>query len=225
MASSRPIMLGAAAFLVAAQYLVVPAASASDSQEGQAIGEHRASPQVYYKEPPPPHTLGKPFELMDHDGKTVTNASYPGKWLVMFFGFTGCRESCPVGLDALGTALDALGPEADKVQPLFVDVSLEEPDFIGLKQFVSNFHPKLVGLTGTRAQNFTVVRDFKVRREYGRMMMVRGSKETGMRMNHTSYFYIVDPQGVTRGYFMHDLEPKKMAETIAAHLKRQQASN
>jgi protein SCO1/2 len=225
MASSKSTMLGAAALLIAAQYLVAPGASADDSQEGQAIGAQTASPQMYYKEPPPPHTLGKPFDLLDHDGKTVTNASYPGKWLVMFFGFTGCRESCPVGLDALGAALDALGSEADKVQPLFVDVSLEEPDFIGLKQFVSNFHPKFVGLTGTRAQNFTVVRDFKVRREYGRMMMVRGTKETGMRMNHTSYFYIVDPKGVTRGYFLHDLPPEKMAETIEAHLRRQQASN
>lgn len=224
MASFRPIMLGAVALLMAAQNLVAPEARAID-QQGQAVGEYTASPQVYYKEPPSPHTLGKPFELLDHDGKTVTNASYPGKWLVMFFGFTGCRESCPVGLDALGTALDALGAEADKVQPLFVDVSLEEPDFIGLKQFVSNFHPKLVGLTGTRAQNFTVVRDFKVRREYGRMMMVRGTKETGMRMNHTSYFYLVDPTGVTRAYFLHDLPPEKMAETMGAHLKRQQVSN
>jgi protein SCO1/2 len=223
MAASKLFTIGATALLMAAQNLGAPDASASDRHRGQLIGEYETSKQVYVKEPPPPQTLGKPFELMDHNGRTVTNASYPGKWLVVFFGFAGCRESCPIGLDAIGTALDALGPNADKVQPLFVDVSMDEPDLAGLKQFVGNFDPRIIGLTGTRAQTFAVVRDFKVRREYA--MMNYSAKETGPRLNHTSYFYLVDPQGVTRAYFYHNLEPEKMAETIGLHLKRQQASN
>ncbi|GEO17693.1 hypothetical protein MAE02_53890 [Microvirga aerophila] len=114
--------------------------------------------------------------------------------------------------------MDALGPDTDEVQPLFVDVSMEKPDIAGLAQFVSNFHPKLVGLTGTRAQTFAVVRDFKVRREYA--MTNYSTKETGPRLNHTSYFYLVDPEGVTRAYFYHNLSPERMALTMRLHLKR-----
>jgi cytochrome oxidase Cu insertion factor (SCO1/SenC/PrrC family) len=159
---------------------------------------------------------------MDHNGQAVTNASYPGKWLLVFFGFTGCRESCPTGLENMTAALEALGADAEQVQPLFIDVSMEEPDIAGLKQFVSNFNPRLVGLTGTRAQTFAAVRDFKVRREYA--MTNYSSRETGLRINHTTYFYLVDPQGVTRAYFYHNLPPERMALTMGLHMRKQRAS-
>jgi protein SCO1/2 len=156
---------------------------------------------------------------MDHTGRMVTNASYPGKWLLINFGFTGCRESCPTGLVNMAAALDRLGIDADRIQPLFIDFSMEEPDLKGLAQFVENFHPRLVGLTGTRAQTFAAVRQFKVRREYA--MTNYSSKETGPRINHTTYFYLVDPQGVTRAYFYHDLAPEEMAGTMRRHLMRE----
>jgi cytochrome oxidase Cu insertion factor (SCO1/SenC/PrrC family) len=210
--------IGAAALFVMAQSLFASASFAHEGHRGVLLGEKESSKQVYQKEPPAPQSLGRPFELMDHNGRTVTNASYSGKWLLIFFGFTGCRESCPTGLVSMAAAMDALGPDTDEVQPLFVDVSMEKPDIAGLAQFVSNFHPKLVGLTGTRAQTFAVVRDFKVRREYA--MTNYSAKETGPRLNHTSYFYLVDPEGVTRAYFYHNLSPERMALTMRLHLKR-----
>jgi protein SCO1 len=213
--------IGAAAVLAGLLGLLTPA-SAHEGHHHAAVGAMEASPQVYFKAPPPPETLGRPFELMDHHGQTVTNASYKGKWLLIFFGFAGCREACPTGLVSMGAALDTLGEEADRVQPLFVDVSMEEPDTTGLAQFVSNFHPRLVGLTGTRAQTFATVRDFKIRREYA--MANYSSKETGPRINHTTYFYLVDPEGVTRAFFDHTLAPERMALTIGLHMKRRSTS-
>lgn len=222
MAAPQTLKFGATALLVVAQGLIAPAVLGDERHRDHVHGETAASKQGYQSEPPRPQTIGRPFELMDHNGKTVTNASYPGKWLVLFFGFAGCREACPTGLDNLSAAMDALGSDADQIQPLFVDVSMEKPDIAGLAQFVSNFHPKLVGLTGTRAQTFAVVRDFKVRRSYA--MMNYSSKETGPRLNHTTYFFLVDPEGVTRAYFYHNIAPEEMAETISSHLKPQEAS-
>ncbi len=210
--------IAAAALFSSVQCIAASASFAHEGHRGVLLGETESSKQVYQKEAPAPHTLGRPFELIDHNGRTVTNASYSGKWLLVFFGFTGCRESCPTGLVNMAAAMDALGPDTDEVQPLFVDVSMEKPDIAGLAQFVSNFHPKLVGLTGTRAQTFAVVRDFKVRREYA--MTNYSAKETGPRLNHTSYFYLVDPEGVTRAYFYHNLSPERMALTMRLHLKR-----
>ncbi len=222
MAVPQVLKFGATALLAVAQVLIAPPVLGSDRHRDHVHGETVASKQIYESEPPRPQTIGRPFELMDHTGKTVTNASYPGKWLVLFFGFAGCREACPTGLDNLSAAMDALGSDADQIQPLFVDVSMEKPDIAGLAQFVSNFHPKLVGLTGTRAQTFAVVRDFKVRRSYA--MMNYSSKETGPRLNHTTYFFLVDPEGVTRAYFYHNIAPEEMAETISSHLKPREAS-
>jgi protein SCO1 len=210
--------IGAAVLILAVQSVSGSASFAHDGHRGVLLGEVESSKQVYRKEPPPPQTLGRPFELMDHHGETVTNASYPGKWLLVFFGFAGCRESCPTGLVNMAAAMDTLGTDADRIQPLFIDVSMDKPDIVGLSEFVSNFHPKLVGLTGTRAQTFTVVRDFKVRREYA--MTNYSPRETGMRLNHTTYFYLVDPEGVTRAYFYHNLEPDEMAKIMRLHLKR-----
>ncbi len=201
---------------------VLTPASAHEGHHHANAGEMEASPQVYVKAPPPPETLGRPFELMDHNGQTVTNASYTGKWLLIFFGFAGCREACPTGLVSMQAALDVLGEEAERVQPLFVDVSMEEPDITGLAQFVSNFHPRLVGLTGTRAQTFATVRDFKIRREYA--MASYSTKETGPRINHTTYLYLVDPSGVTRAYFDHTLEPERMALAMRLNMKRRRVS-
>ncbi len=166
--------------------------------------------------PPDPASLGGSFELIDHNGRTVTDRSYQGKWLLIFFGFTGCRESCPVGLERMTAALEDMGEEAEQIQPLFIDVDLEKPDPKALAQFVSNFHPRLVGLAGNRRQNFHIVRIFKVRREYGHFGW--SAKETGPRLDHSTYFYLVDPEGRTRTYFYHSLPPAEMAATIRRHM-------
>jgi len=165
---------------------------------------------------PDPTSLGGSFELIDHNGRTVTDRDFRGKWMLLFFGFVGCRESCPVALDRMTVALEQLGEEAQAVQPIFVDVSLEAPDPKGLAQFVSNFHPRLIGLAGTRKQNFHVTRIFKVRREYGH----RGwsARETGPRLDHSTYFYLVDPAGKTRVYFYHALPPEEIAAILRRYL-------
>lgn len=162
---------------------------------------------------PDPSRLGGPFTMIDHNGRTVTQASWPGQWLLITFGFPGCRESCPVALDHISKALETMGPDADRIQPLFVDVSMDKtPDIKGMKQFVSNFHERMVGLSGTRAQSFSMLRNYLVRREYAHIALSK--KETGPRINHTTYVYMVDPQGRVRGYFYHDLPPERMQEAM-----------
>ena len=79
-----------------------------------------------------------------------------------------------------------------------------------------NFHPRLIGLTGTRAQVFAAVRQFKVRREF--MHGNYSQKETGLRIDHTTYFYLVDPQGVTQAYFYHDQPLEDIIADIRHHL-------
>ncbi len=185
--------------------------------------EHKVTPSKddgYAVKPPEPETLGGDYELNDTAGAAVTNTTFKGKWVLIYFGYPSCREACPLALENMTQALIQLGAEADNVQPLFIDFSMEKPDPKGVQQFVSNFHPKLKGLVGSRAQIFTLVRLFSVRRDYGNSAY--SGKETGPRIDHTTYFYLVDPSGVTRTYFYHTLAPEKMAALLREQMARTQ---
>lgn len=180
------------------------------------IKEERRYIRTHTLQPDTPESYGGPFELTDHNGRTVTDRTFHGKWSLLFFGYTGCREACPLGLENITQSLDLLGADANSIQPLFIDVGLEAADRKGLAQFVSNFHPSILGLAGTRAQTFDIVRHYKIRREY--MGTNYSKKEFGPRIDHTTYIFLVDPTGKTRGYYHHALTPAQMADFIRKHL-------
>jgi protein SCO1 len=195
----------------------LPSSASAHQGKGQVVHEsRRAVPDPEYQ-PPAPETLGGPFELTDFNGRTVTDATFRGKWPLYFFGFVGCREACPLGLDKITLALQDLGDVGEQIQPIFVDIDFAEPDPKGLKQFLSHFHPRLIGLTGDRKQIFHVLRGFKVRRDMGHSGY--GKKETGPRIDHSTHFYLVDPQGRTKAYFYHNLTPAEMVAFLRRHIE------
>jgi protein SCO1/2 len=213
--------------LMTAVFLALSAGPLLAHSKGKGVmvdEQHTVTPTdqeiAYTEKPPEPETLGGEYELKDTSGSVVTNETFKGHWALIYFGFPSCREACPTGLENMTQALIQMGSEADQVQPIFIDFSMEKPDPKGVAQFVSNFHPKLKGLVGSRAQIFNVVRLFKVRRDYGGGGY--SSKETGPRIDHTTYFYLVDPSGVTRTYFYHSMAPEKMASAIREQMARPQ---
>lgn len=214
MSSHRMIMACALGAMLLGAW-AAPAAATS-KVFGAPVGERdvlieKTEPKGY--RPPDVTQLGGPFSMTAHNGQTITQDSFPGKWIVLTFGFPGCRESCPIALDSLSRALELMGPEADQLQTLFVDISMDrKPDHKAMAQFVSNFHESILGLGGTRAQVFTMVRNYKVRREYGHVMV--SDRETGPRIDHSTYVFMIDPQRRTRSYFYHDLPAEKMVEQI-----------
>ena len=200
--------------LAALSLISVPLASGDAHQgRGRVVHEHIvATPADSGYKPPEPSSLGGPFQMVDHTGRRVTHEMLRGKISLMFFGFAGCREACPTALDKLPAMLEALGADAARVQPIFVDVSMDKTDVKGLSQFVTNFHPSLIGLTGSRAERFEIVRLYKVHREYKHNTY--SQRETGPRLDHSTYFYIVDAEGRTQSYFYHTLTPEEMALAV-----------
>ena len=69
-----------------------------------------------------PVTVGGSFTLTAPDGTTVTDETYHGKWLLVFFGYTSCPDICPTTLASIAAAIEELGPDAAKLQPLFITV-------------------------------------------------------------------------------------------------------
>src|SRR4051812_23274636 len=92
------------------------------------------------------------FALQDMAGRDVTLDTYKGKWVLMFFGFTSCPDICPNTLLNISHTLDALGDTAKDIQPLFITIDPERDTAPVLKDYLSNFDARIVGLTGTPEQ-------------------------------------------------------------------------
>ena len=96
--------------------------------------------------------IGGPFELVNHKGETVSDTDYRGSYLLVMFGFTNCPDVCPTELQLITEALGVLGPTAKKVQPLMITMDPERDTVEVLADYVSNFHPSIVALTGSVEQ-------------------------------------------------------------------------
>lgn len=158
--------------------------------------------------------IGGPFALTDHEGRRVTQASYPGRHLLVFFGFTHCPDVCPLALGEVSVALDALGPAAaGKVQPLFVTVDPERDTPAALKDFVTAFDNRIVGLTGSAEEIEAAARAYRV---YFKKVPVQGA--LGYTMDHSAFVYLIGPGGKLEAFFTHETKGDAMAQKIRGFL-------
>lgn len=156
-------------------------------------------------------TFGRQFALSDHHGQQRSLADFTGKVVVIFFGYTSCPDICPSTLSRLANVMKALGPQAEKVQVLFVTVDPERDTTARLKDFVPWFHPSFIGLRGDAAQTKAVAQEFRVfsaRREVG--------SQLGYLLDHTSGAYVYDPAGRLRLY----VKDTASVDEIAADIRR-----
>ena len=137
--------------------------------------------------------LGKALALNDHNGQARTLQDFAGKVVVAFFGFTQCPDVCPTSLAELSQVMQKLGPDADRVQVLLISVDPERdtPDI--LKQYVTTFDPRFLGLTGTAEQVKKTAASFKA--YYAKVPTDGGNNYT---MDHTAAFYLFDGKGESR---------------------------
>ncbi|MGD9539041.1 MAG: SCO family protein [Alphaproteobacteria bacterium] len=161
--------------------------------------------------------IGGPFELIDQNGKTVTQADFAGKLMLVYFGFTYCPDICPTELLVMGQAVDALGAQADQVVPVFITVDPGRDPPERMKEYVAAFHPRLVGLTGSEAQVSAAAKAYRVFYRYA------PNKEGGelgddYRVDHTSYVYLMDREGRYLAHFTHGQGPDVIAEGIKKYL-------
>lgn len=136
--------------------------------------------------------FGKELVLTDHNGRPRTLADFKGKVVVLFFGFIHCPDVCPTTLAELAQVARELGPEASKMQVLFVTVDPERDTPDVLKQYVPSFHPDFLGLYGDAAATARVAKEFKI--FYQKQPQPGG----GYTMDHSAGTYVLDQQGRLR---------------------------
>lgn len=154
--------------------------------------------------------VGGPFTLVDHNGKTVTDKDFRGRYMLVAFGFTHCPDICPSGLQLMAAAVDALGARSERVTPVFISIDPERDTPAQLAQYVKSFHPRLVGLTGSPAAVDVAVRAYRV---YARK--VEDAKSTvGFTFDHSSLIYFMGPDGSYLAHFSHATSVDKLVERM-----------
>jgi protein SCO1/2 len=159
-------------------------------------------------------SFGRDFALTDAGGNARTLADYRGKAVVLFFGYTQCPDVCPTTLAALAETMKALGPDADRVQVLFVTVDPDRDTAELLKAYVPAFDPRFVGLRGDAAALEAVAKEFKVIYQ-----KVPGATPTTYTVDHSAGTYLFDPQGRLRVYLGHGQPPDAFAHDLKQLLK------
>lgn len=159
--------------------------------------------------------IGGPFTLTDQNGRQVSDRQFNGQYRLMYFGFTFCPDVCPVDLQIIGQAMRILEKDspdiARKIQPIFITVDPERDRPAVLKPYVSAFHPRLIGLTGTPEQIATVAKSFGV---YFSKADQAGS--TSYLVDHSRIALLFGPEGEPIAI----LPQEEGAEAVAAELKR-----
>jgi protein SCO1/2 len=164
--------------------------------------------------PRPAPAIGGPFALTTGSGQAVTDASFRGRYLLIYFGYTACRDVCPLTLAAMGQALDALGNRGNQVQPLFVTVDprRDTPDVV--QRYVAAFSPRLVGLTGTPKQVEAVAREYRV----SAAIHDDHASAQGYAVDHSSVLYLVAPDGRYLAPIRANETSAEIAADVARHL-------
>ena len=155
--------------------------------------------------------VGGPFALVAANGEAATDLTYRGKWLLVYFGYTSCPDSCPTALVEIGRTLAALGDDAVKLQPVFITVDPRRDTVETMQNYLKSFDPRIVGLTGTKEQVQAVAR------EYGVYLIARktGPGPDQYAVDHSSYLYLMDPEG----RFVRGFDAEASANEITAALR------
>lgn len=140
----------------------------------------------------------KGFSLTDHNGKLRTLADFKGKVVVVFFGYTHCPDVCPTTLSEMAGIMKTLGPDAQRLQVLFITLDPERDTPELMASFVPAFDPSFLGLWGEQSSIDKVAKDFKVFAQ-----KIQGKDGKSYTIDHTAGSYVFDDLGHIRLFVRH----------------------
>lgn len=158
-------------------------------------------------------SVGGPFTLENAAGRTVTDADFRGRYMLVYFGYTFCPDVCPTELQTMISALSSLGKEAGRITPVFITIDPERDTPKVMGEYTKLFSDRLVGLTGSAAQIAAAAKAYRV--YYAR---AKSAQATGYLMDHSSFIYLMGPDGKLAALFGHDTDAKQLAAGLRAKL-------
>lgn len=154
--------------------------------------------------------IGGPFTMVNQKGETVTEKTYTGKYLLLFFGFTYCKDICPAELQVMTAAFAQMGADADRITPIFISVDPDRDTPQVMASYVSNFDSRLQGLTGSPEQLAAMAKAYHV--FYKKIPNPNDSKD--YEMDHPAILYLMGPDGKFMKHFTYSTDAKALAEAL-----------
>ncbi len=158
-----------------------------------------------------PVPIGGPFRLAAPNGRVVTDRDFRGRWMLIYFGYTQCPDTCPTALNDMADALGLLGRTARRVAPLFVTIDPAHYTPAAMDAYIAKFDPRILGLSGTAAEIGQVEREYRV----------YAAPDTHATpdhrvMDHSSVFVIMDPHGRFADVLMGNASARAIADRLRA---------
>lgn len=159
--------------------------------------------------------VGGSFSLVDGENRGVTDQTFRGRYMLVYFGFTHCPDICPTSLLVMGNALERLGEKGDDIVPIFITVDPERdtPEVVG--GYVKHFGERFIGLTGSMQQVQAAADAYKV---YFNKVEDEGSA-LGYMVDHSGFIYLMGPDGAYLTHFPHTISETALAEGLVAKVK------
>lgn len=154
------------------------------------------------------------FNLMNDQGRPVTNRSWPGKYLLVYFGYTHCPDICPTTLATMAQSMQALGKTAREVQPLFITIDPARDTSAVMRQYTKLFSSDLVGLTGSASAIHAAAANYGV--HYA--LEGKAADAQSYEMSHTANVYLVAPDGAIADVMPPEMSAQAMVAELQSHL-------
>lgn len=152
---------------------------------------------------------GGAFTLTDHTGQEKSSNSFDTDYKLVFFGFTHCPDICPIGLDTMAQAIDDLDEDSGRVQPIFITIDPARDTPAVIKEYISAFHDRFYGFTGTKEDLDKVQKNYKVFAQ----KVVRENMPA-YQMDHSGHIYLTDRKDQVIKVFSSDAKFETITEGI-----------
>lgn len=158
--------------------------------------------------------IGGPFSLVNAAGELVSEDILRGHYSLIYFGFTYCPDICPLALQTMSEALDILGPQAEEILPVFISLDPERDSPDVMADYVANFHPRFIGLTGSFDQTTAAAQQYRVYAKKAFLKDADGNETGDYLIDHTGFTYLMNPAGGYAEHFSKDTSALQMAARI-----------
>lgn len=191
-------------FLLGAVSLAAQAPSEGESRGPERSAAELMDAVMWNREP-----IGGPFALTDQNGRRRTDLDFRGKLMIVYFGFTYCPDVCPTDLQEIGLALDRLGSPGEMVQPIFITLDPTRDTKEHLKDYMSLFHQRFLGLTGDAAAVEAAAHAYRV---YFRK--VERDHKSDYTIDHSAFIYLIGTDGKYLGFFPPGTPATRLADAV-----------
>ena len=162
--------------------------------------------------------IGGQFQLFDHNGRPRNNSDFRGRFMLIYFGYSYCPDVCPTALQIMSTALQFLGKKATSIQPIFITVDPKRDTQEHLKDYVKNFYPGMVALTGTEDLIQAAAKKYRIYFAKASQNETK-SNSNDYLLDHSSIVFFMGRDGNYITHFNHQTNAEAMAKIISKQLR------